>query len=100
VASNGREKRNAPRADVLGHALIVSPRGKAHCVIRDLSATGAKLAVSRRLKLPQEFDLYLVQAKSTRRVIVRWREGDFAGVEFLRGERTRPSEENRERWFV
>jgi hypothetical protein len=76
------DKRRAQRKEVFGHAIIVAPGLRADCVIRDLSATGAKLGVSWRVKLPKEFDVVLVKTNSTRHVSLRWRRGDFAGVQF------------------
>ena len=81
-----RNKRGAPRVEVLGPALILAPDVRADCVIRDLSSTGARIAISWRIKLPQQFDVLLLKTNSTRRCIMRWRRGDFVGVEFVRGE--------------
>ncbi len=67
---------------MFGHAVIIAPGIRTDCVIRDLSASGAKLGVSWRIKLPKEFDVLLVKTNSTRRVSLRWRTGDFAGVQF------------------
>jgi hypothetical protein len=52
-------------------------------MIRDLSPTGARLNISGRIKLPDEFDVLLLKANSTRRVAVRWRRGELLGVEFI-----------------
>jgi hypothetical protein len=49
-----------------------------------LSSTGAKLGVSRRVKLPAHFKVALLKTKSVRAVVLKWRRGDFAGVEFCR----------------
>lgn len=83
MAEDGRDKRRAARQDVLGHALIITSEGRISCVIRDLSKTGAKLGVPQRYKLPPEFEVYLVKTRSKRRVALRWRTGDHAGVEFF-----------------
>jgi hypothetical protein len=81
------DKRRAPRKDVFGHALIVAPGLRKDCVIRNLSASGAKLAVSSQTSLPDEFDLVLLKTNSTRRVSLRWRHGDFVGVQFWQGDK-------------
>ena len=77
------EQRIAPRRQVNGDAVIIAPgMARTACTIRDLSATGAKLGIAHAVKLPNEFDLLLVKANTVRRVIMRWRDGDFAGVQF------------------
>ena len=86
----GWEKRIAPRTEVFGEALVLARGIKARCIIRDLSATRAKLGVSRKVVLPEQFELLLLKTKSIRRVSLRWRNGDFAGVQFCRGEAALP----------
>jgi hypothetical protein len=61
---------------------VVAPGLKASAVIRDISATGAKLAIAPRIKLPPEFHIVDPKTNSARRVTLRWRDGDFAGVQF------------------
>jgi hypothetical protein len=80
------DKRRAPRKEVFGHAVILGLGLRANCIIRDLSATGAKLGVSHRVKLPPKFYVQLVKLNSTRLVNLRWRHGDFIGVQFCKNE--------------
>ena len=82
MAQDGQENRKTPRRSVWGHAVIYTQSARANCVVRDISQTGAKLGVSRSVKLPPVFDLFLVKTNSKRRVLLKWRAGDFAGVEF------------------
>jgi hypothetical protein len=82
MPESGENKRGAARVKVLGHGMITAPNLRANCVIRDISTTGAKLGVSKRIKLPAAFDIWLLKNGSKRRVFLRWRRGDFAGVEF------------------
>jgi hypothetical protein len=77
-----RDKRVAPRTRVLGHAKIVSPKGHVYCVVRDLSDTGARLGVCRKVRLPPTFVLWFVKRNLRLHVRLRWREGDYAGVSF------------------
>ena len=77
-----QNQRRAARVVVLGHGIITAPGVRANCIVRDISSTGAKLGLSRDITLPSEFDLWLKQAGSKRPVLLRWRRGDFAGVEF------------------
>ena len=51
-------------------------------MIRDLSASGARIQVDASVPLPEEFNLLLVEANSSRHVLLKWRAGDFAGVAF------------------
>ena len=62
--------------------MVIAPNVRVYCVIRDVSDTGAKLGVPQRAKLPPIFDIVLVQQKLKRRVELKWRRGDFAGVAF------------------
>ena len=82
------EKRVAPRTDVFGDAVIIARGVREKCIIRDLSATGAKIEVSQQIRLPKEFDVLLMKTNSVRRVILRWRHGDFAGVRFASQSKT------------
>ena len=86
MGEDGSDKRLARRKEVFGHAVILGLGLRANCIIRDLSATGAKLGVSARIKLPAKFYVQLVKLNSTRRVSLRWRRGDFVGVQFLKME--------------
>ena len=53
----GMNRRITPRHRVLGHGQIIAKGVITNCVIRDLSDTGAKLGVSHKAKLPQQFNL-------------------------------------------
>ncbi|WP_442919052.1 PilZ domain-containing protein [Methylobacterium sp. XJLW] len=50
------------------------------CVLRDLSPTGAKLAVSRRYRLPASFYLIVHGREIAFPVRRAWQRGDLAGV--------------------
>lgn len=52
------------------------------CLVRDLSATGARLAMSETTTLPEVFDLYIAQKDKTYRAALRWRRADGVGVTF------------------
>jgi hypothetical protein len=87
MSETGVNYRSAARREVLGLGVVLAPDLRANCVIRDLSSTGAKLGISRAVKLPAEFRVALLKTKTMRRVLLKWRRGDFAGVEF---EESRP----------
>ena len=52
------------------------------CLVRDLSPTGARLAMSETTTLPEAFDLYIAQKDKTYRATLRWRREDGVGVAF------------------
>ncbi|HEY7383868.1 MAG TPA: PilZ domain-containing protein [Beijerinckiaceae bacterium] len=83
ASKTGPDKRRAPRQRVTGPALILGPKLEVSCIIRDLSATGARVEVPAVVKLPPAFNLLLLKTNSSRYVMLRWRKGDFAGVEFV-----------------
>ena len=85
MSETAENKRSAGRREVFGLGVVLAPDLSANCVIRDLSSTGAKLGISRRVKLPSQFAVALLKTKTIRRVSLKWRRGDFAGVEFCAG---------------
>lgn len=52
------------------------------CLVRDLSATGARLELSETSALPEVFDLYIAQKDTTYRSTLCWRRDDGIGVTF------------------
>ena len=79
------ELRKAPRLKSLIGARIVFNNGSASldCVIRDLSGTGAKLALSGPVAVPDAFDLIIPQKGVTHRAKVAWRQANEIGVAFV-----------------
>ena len=53
------------------------------CLVRNISAEGAKLVFSETRTVPQEFDLSVHKNERTYRAKVIWRRADEAGVAFL-----------------
>lgn len=53
------------------------------CVVKNISATGAKLALTESIAVPSEFDLYIPQKGRTFRSRIAWRDSTALGVEFL-----------------
>ena len=81
------ERRRSPRQALGRDVLMCSDDGKAigACHLCDVSATGARLAMTPRVlaKLPDEFILVLAkQAKVHRRCRIVWRGHDSVGVRF------------------
>jgi hypothetical protein len=53
------------------------------CLIRDESATGLRLLLVKRTRLPHKFALYDDQTKDVLRVAVVWQRGNTVGVKIL-----------------
>jgi hypothetical protein len=60
-------------------------RSATDCLIRDISATGARLIFSDTVSIPDAVDLYIPQKEQTLRAQVQWRHGDEVGVAFASG---------------
>jgi hypothetical protein len=76
------EKRLTTRRKVLLPASLYSDSlGPYHCVIRDLSPAGARLAVSRNAKLAPEMRVKITGMRS-RLVRCVWRKAEAVGIEF------------------
>lgn len=85
---DGADKRGALRQRCLREALCVFNKGNSNfsVMVRNISATGAKLAGHELYRLPEEFDLRINNgsgAVSTRRVRRMWSREDSIGVTFL-----------------
>lgn len=57
------------------------------CVVRDISAKGARLRVPDAGAVPQEFELLLKQTGECRPARVRWRNGVEVGISFMQERR-------------
>jgi hypothetical protein len=62
-------------------------RSSLDCLIRDISASGARLIFSDTVTIPDVVDLYIPQKEQTLRSQVHWRHGDEIGVAFVHGAR-------------
>jgi hypothetical protein len=54
------------------------------CLVRDISANGAKLMLAQGLALPDVFELVIPQKGETLRARLSWRRGEEIGVAFSR----------------
>ena len=89
------EKRRAARARCLRAARCVFNNGCSDytALVRNVSATGAKLTGDELFRLPDEFELQTANAAgaiTARRVRRVWSRADSIGVEFLEPERALP----------
>jgi hypothetical protein len=68
----------------LGAKIIYNNRTSiVDCVIRNISTSGAKLALACSLPIPGEFELQIPQKRCSYRARLVWRDTESAGVEFI-----------------
>ena len=89
------EKRHASRTRCLREARCVFNNGFSDytALVRNISATGAKLTGEDLFRVPEEFELQMINSAgvaTARRVRRVWTRTDSIGVEFLEPERTVP----------
>ena len=85
AAPNWIERRAEPRESVSIRARVLHGQGLAmwaDCVIRDLSAAGAKIELSHFHKMPPRFVLLHFEAGIAFEVVLKWRRADLAGMAF------------------
>lgn len=84
-ATDTEDHRHALRRRAFIAAKIVYQNGAVavDCVIRNISATGAKIDVSESIVLPSHFDIVIPQKNVSHRAELRWRHGGETGVAFL-----------------
>jgi len=81
------ERRRATRQKsfLRGCIYFNNRRSALDCLIRDISASGARLIFSDTVTVPDVVDLYIPQKEQTLRAQVHWRHGDEIGVAFTHG---------------
>jgi len=89
------ENRRAPRTRFLrpAHCVFNSGCSNYSALVRNISATGAKLMGDELFRLPEEFELQMANAAGAvmaRRVRKAWSRTDSIGVEFLEPEHELP----------
>ena len=90
MARTMEERRAALRYKVQKRARIGSSHGPP-CVVRELSATGARLSVAAAISLPGRFDLVMLDEGLIRPVRIIWRGDHEIGVAFDGEARFRPT---------
>lgn len=83
-----QERRKLARTATLLAGTVTFGRGRtADCMVRDLSAAGARISCSAATagELPEEFELHLPSRGRAHRVKVRWRVDRELGVSFEGG---------------
>lgn len=78
------ERRAATRVRSLLKGQIRFNHGMANldCLVRNISGTGARLAISELVTLPEEFELHIPQREQTFAARLRWRRADEVGCSF------------------
>src|ERR1700761_3430428 len=78
------ERRNSRRSKsfLRGFVYVSRKRGALACLIRALSAKGARIIFSDTVTLPEHVDLYIPQRDQTLRARVQWRRNDEIGLAF------------------
>jgi hypothetical protein len=81
------ENRTTPRLRSLlkGKIIYNNRLSTVDCVVRDISGTGARLALSHHTTLPDRFELYVPLKEKTYAAAVRWRGDEDFGVMFVDG---------------
>jgi len=83
--AHAADRRPERRVSTLLSGVVSTLDGSAEydCTIRDLSDSGARIAVSKRAILPDEFYLMHVKDRIAYRVKAAWRSEENIGVQFV-----------------
>jgi hypothetical protein len=79
------ERRALPRQKsfLKGTIYFNNRRSTLDCMIRDITAHGARLQTATTATIPEAIELYIPNKDQTLRAQVKWRKGDEMGVMFL-----------------
>ena len=81
--SDERRKTTRQKSLLRGRVLCNDGRSTADCVIRDITADGARLVFSGIVNTPDLMDIEIPQKGQTIRAHARWRRGHEIGVTFV-----------------
>ena len=70
------------RTFLKGRIVFNNGNSSMDCLVRDLSASGARLMLSQTATLPAAFDLIIPAKGLTHKATLRWRKDDSIGVTF------------------
>lgn len=83
-SKNAKTPRGAERKTTYRFGRIVTEDGAvAICILKDLSATGARVALDGEAALPPRVTLKIDQTAETRAARVAWQRGNEAGLDFV-----------------
>src|SRR5476651_2636209 len=91
------ERRKVPRHKSLlrGRVYFNNRNSTAECLVRDISAQGARLIFADEVMIPDIVDLYIPHKDQTLRAQVVWRNADESGIAFADHEQmAHPAEAN------
>ena len=77
-----RRQSTRQKSFLRGSIYFNNRRSAIDCLIRDISATGARLIFSDTVSIPDKVEIYIPQKDETLRAHVQWRHGDEVGVAF------------------
>jgi hypothetical protein len=82
------ERRNATRQKsfLQGRVYFNNRRASIDCLVRDVSAIGARLKFAGAVTTPELLELYIPNKDESYRAQVQWHRGDEIGVAFIREE--------------
>ena len=88
------ERRGSRRQKSLLRGFIYVSRRRiaVACVVRDLSAKGARITFAEPVTLPDALDLYIPQRRQTLHARVQWRRNHEIGLAFVDAERAPAAE--------
>ena len=79
------EQRKVTRSRTVFRGSIIFNNGNSsvNCLVRNFSETGAKIIVGELIAFPQQFELHIPQKGRTYLALIKWRNGEETGVEFV-----------------
>jgi hypothetical protein len=78
-----KRKEARQRTFLKGRIIFNNGASSMDCLVRDLSSTGARLALTETATLPDTFDLFIPQKDRTYKANLRWRRTDGIGIAFV-----------------
>lgn len=85
VPEAGVEKRESERIRSFLRAQIIfnNRMTTIDCIVKNISPTGARVALNDTLAVPTEFDIYIPQRGRSHHARLVWRDKDSIGVDFI-----------------
>lgn len=85
AASVGLEKRvdNRVRSFLRAQIIFNNRMTTIDCIIKNISPSGARVALTDTVTVPSEFDIFIPQRNALHHARLTWRDKDLIGVDFL-----------------
>jgi len=77
-----RRRTRRQKSFLRGFVYFDKRRGVMSCLVRDISAEGARIILSETVTIPDVVNLHIPQREQTLRARVQWRRGDEIGLAF------------------